>query len=198
MSLAVCRGLRRLDGGLDDDSQVRPAAGRAGSSGHDPAQVEQVVDQLHLRPRVAVDHLDGPLLPVGVAWASPSFSRLGPAQDRAERRAQLVRQRRQELVLDRVARCAAMRALRSASRISSRCWLASSTASARLRSVRSRVTFAKPTRRPASSRRAVMTTLAQNVRAVLADPPALVLEAASRRRPAARAPASRSSLASAG
>ena len=40
-------------------------------AGHDPAQVEKIVDQLHLRPRIAVDHFDrAPLLgrlDVGVA-----------------------------------------------------------------------------------------------------------------------------------
>ncbi len=63
----------------------------------------------------------------------------------------------------RVARCAAMRALRSASRISSRSLLAISIASTRRLSVKSRVSLAKPIRRLASSRIAVIVTLAQKV-----------------------------------
>ncbi len=63
--------------------------------------------------------------------------------------------------LMRVARCAAMRALRSASRISSRCWCSVSMASTRLLSVMSRESLAKPIRRPDSSRIAVIVTLAQ-------------------------------------
>ena len=55
-------GLRRRRGGvhrrLDDVRERNLVQIQPQLAGHDPAQVQQVVDELHLRARVAVDHLD--------------------------------------------------------------------------------------------------------------------------------------------
>ena len=115
---------------------------------------------------------------VGVGRAARA-QQLRPAEDRVERRAQLVRERGEELVLDArrcaapaCARCARPRASRRARR---RC---ASSASARLRSVRSRVTLAKPTQpaRVVAQRRD--RDVGPEARAVLAHAPAFVDEAA--------------------
>ena len=97
-------GLRAGLGGLDDAShdldqrhllRVEPDL-----AGHDPVEVEQVFDQPHLRARVAVDHFDGALQLGRLQDIGLELQDLGPAQDRAERRPQLVRQRGEKLVLD--------------------------------------------------------------------------------------------------
>ena len=69
-------------------------------AGHDSAQVQKIVDELNLRARVAVDDFDGPLLLVGSLGRRASEQHLRPAQDCAQRRAQFVRERRQEFVLE--------------------------------------------------------------------------------------------------
>ena len=69
---------------------------------HDARHVEQVVDDLHLRRRVAVNRVE----------RARNLSRLHvpvaqhrrPAENRVQRRSQLVRERRQELVLEPVGR----------------------------------------------------------------------------------------------
>ena len=67
-------------------------------AGDDPVHVEQVLDQLRLRARVALDRLEARGA-VSASSASRAQQDLGPAEDRVERRAQLVRERREELVL---------------------------------------------------------------------------------------------------
>ena len=66
----------------------------------DPAHVEQVLDELHLRAGVAFDDLHGlrDLRRVGLRVRFLEDAR--PAEDRVERRAQFVGKRRQELVLE--------------------------------------------------------------------------------------------------
>ena len=66
-------------------------------SGRDAADVEQLLDQPGLRLRTALDH-GNRLRELGVGVLAPR-QQMGPAEDRAERRAQLVGQRRQEFVL---------------------------------------------------------------------------------------------------
>ncbi len=67
---------------------------------HDSAQVQQIVNELDLRACVAVDDFDGPLLLVGSLGRVTSEQHLSPAQNRAQWRAQFVRKRRQEFVLE--------------------------------------------------------------------------------------------------
>ena len=64
---------------------------------HDARHVEQVVDELGLRDRVALDGFYGAPLAIGVRPIGSQQAR--PAQDRRQRRAQLVRHGGQELVL---------------------------------------------------------------------------------------------------
>ncbi len=92
--------------------------------------------------------------PLSRIWVQPRMALSGVRSscDRVARNSSLMR----------VARWAAMRALRSASSSCSRSWLFSSIASSRRLSVRSRVSLAKPCSRPVPSRRAVIVTLAQN------------------------------------
>ena len=111
-------------------------------AGHDPAQIEQVVDQLNLRARIAVDDLDGPLLLVRSLGRRASEQHLGPAQDGAQRRAQFVRERGQEFVLQpRCPLCGHARAALGIQHLLA-LLVRSSMASTRLASVRSRVSLA--------------------------------------------------------
>ena len=66
-------------------------------AGDDPRQVEQVLDEPGLRRGVADDGVDGVRRPRWIDDAG--LEHLAPAHDRVDRRAQLVRERRQELVL---------------------------------------------------------------------------------------------------
>ena len=67
---------------------------------HDPREVEQVVHQSHLLADVAVDRLQRPRRQL--VEAAVAAQDLGPAEDRLQRRAQLVRQRRDELILQAI------------------------------------------------------------------------------------------------
>ncbi len=69
-------------------------------SGRDPRDVEQVLHQLVLDDGVALDDLDGPRPLFERQRVGPQHPRV--AEDRVQRRAQLVRQRRHELVLHAV------------------------------------------------------------------------------------------------
>ena len=64
----------------------------------DPRDVEDVLDQLRLQPRVPADHFDRLLRACGGEGAA--LQHRHPAQDRVQRRPQLVRERGQELVLE--------------------------------------------------------------------------------------------------
>ncbi len=66
-------------------------------AGDDARDVEDVLDQLRLRLGVAADDVDG--LPGAVGRQRAGEQHLHPAEDGVERRAQLVRQRREEIVL---------------------------------------------------------------------------------------------------
>ena len=91
------RRRHRLDRRVDERErmqrlQVEPELARV-----DAAHVEQVVDELRLDPRVALDGLEAGQHLLGAAGGDAQH--LGPAEDGVERRAQLVRQRGQEVVL---------------------------------------------------------------------------------------------------
>jgi hypothetical protein len=91
---------RRRDGverGFDDVAQVHRADIQPQLAADDPRDIEDVFDQLRLRHRVVADDGNRSLDQVGVALARGEQVR--PAEDRVERGAQLVRQRREELVL---------------------------------------------------------------------------------------------------
>jgi hypothetical protein len=94
-----CRWRGGIHRGLDDARerdlmQVQPEL-----AGHDPAQVQKIVDQLDLRAGVTVDDFDGALLLLRVPGRTAFEKHLCPAENRAERGTQLVRQGRQEFVL---------------------------------------------------------------------------------------------------
>jgi hypothetical protein len=72
-------------------------------AGDDARQVEDVLDQLGLRARVALDGLPAPSVP-SRACSVREPQHVRPADHRVQRRAQLVRKRRQEFVLGAVGR----------------------------------------------------------------------------------------------
>ena len=98
MRLASARRPHGLERRLDEGRRLHRLHVEAHLAGGDAGHVEQVLDQLGLRARVALDHLHRPqqLLALHAAGGDD----LRPAEDRAERRAQLVRQRGEELVLE--------------------------------------------------------------------------------------------------
>jgi hypothetical protein len=95
-----------LGGGAHDVQRRlhdRPDRGRDDAepelAGADPADVEQVLNQLRLRPHVPLDHVQ----PVTTLVVEPFHpQQLRPPEDRVQRRAELVREGREELVLDPV------------------------------------------------------------------------------------------------
>jgi hypothetical protein len=89
--------LERLGRDADVLAQVERLQAQGQLAVHDARQVEQVVDQADLVADVPVDRLEGPGRHVVDAGVPPED--LGPADDRLERGAQLVRERRDELVL---------------------------------------------------------------------------------------------------
>jgi hypothetical protein len=82
-----------------DRSDVEPHLAR-----RDPRDVEQVRDELRLDARVALDHREGvlELAPGHLTARDAVLEERRPADDRVQRRAQLVGHRRQELVLQAV------------------------------------------------------------------------------------------------
>ena len=87
----------RVHRGPDHGGERRRLQGQPELAGDDARDVEQVVDQLGLRRHVALDHLESTVGPIGVE--SPGAQEPRPAHDRRERRPELVRERRQKLVL---------------------------------------------------------------------------------------------------
>ena len=87
----------RVHRGPDHGGERRRLQGQPELAGDDARDVEQVVDQLGLRRHVALDHLESAVGPIGVE--SPGAQEPRPAHDRRERRPELVRERRQKLVL---------------------------------------------------------------------------------------------------
>src|SRR5204863_9806857 len=64
---------------------------------HDARHVEELVDDLRLRPRAVVDRLTGAVAPPLVNRAA--VQHIGPAEDGVERSPQLVRHDGEELIL---------------------------------------------------------------------------------------------------
>ena len=95
------RRLHVLDRGRDLLGRVEPLPLERQLARCDPRHVEQVGDQLGLDAGVALDGVDASDQ-VGVAAGDALLEQLRPADDGVERRPQLVRQRRQEVVLDLV------------------------------------------------------------------------------------------------
>ena len=86
------RARRRPAGG-----RPRPRSVSFSLPGDDPRDVEDVLDDLGQRARVALDHLERGVALLLADGAGAEHARV--AEDRVERRAQLVRQGREELVL---------------------------------------------------------------------------------------------------
>ena len=95
------RPAARLDGGAHDRPQVERLHLEPQLAGDDARHVEQVVDQPRLGLGVALDASPGRAR-CAPRRRMPRFEQLGPAEDRVERRAQLVRERGQEVVLGAV------------------------------------------------------------------------------------------------
>ncbi len=93
---------QRVERLFDDRAQLDGPDLEPQLAHHDARDVEHVPHDLRLGLRVAVDDVDGarPLTFVELA----RLQEVGPAHDRVERRAQLVRERGQELVLGPVGR----------------------------------------------------------------------------------------------
>ena len=91
---------RRLHGRrrrVDHRGQVERPDAEADLPGDDPGDVQQVLDELGHRLGVAIDRVQRLLAPLGLEVAALEPPR--PADERVEGRAQLVRERGQELVL---------------------------------------------------------------------------------------------------
>ena len=88
------------DRGVDHFGEIDRLHVQPHFAGDDPAHVEQVFDQLRLHARVALDHLQAlrQILRARLAGAVAAED-LRPAEDRVQRRAQLVRERGEEFVL---------------------------------------------------------------------------------------------------
>ena len=97
MRLASAAGRKRLDRRFDQAVERQRLQVDAQLAGDDAGHVEHVFDQLRLRPGVPVDHFEAALRPRRVDLPVPQHR--GPAEDGVERRAQLVRQGGEELVL---------------------------------------------------------------------------------------------------
>ena len=95
------RRLDVLDRGGDLLGRVEPLPLELQLARRDARHVEQVGDQLGLDAGVALDGVDA-RDHVGVAAGDALLEQLRPADDGVERRPQLVRQRRQEVVLQPV------------------------------------------------------------------------------------------------
>ena len=98
-----------LDRGVDEAARFDRADVQPQLTGIDPAQVQEVLDQLRLDPHALLDHVQAPLEFLR-APAPPQHVR--PAQDGAQRTAQIVRDDGQELVVlrDQALRIGASRA----------------------------------------------------------------------------------------
>ena len=89
--------LDRVDRRLDDRREVDGCISSRTRAADDARHVEQIVDELRLHARVAVDDVERLGLAGRVERAQ--LEHRHPAEDGVERRAQLVRDRRDELVL---------------------------------------------------------------------------------------------------
>ena len=88
---------QRRHGFADDDDEVDRPDVQAQHAGDDAGDIEEVVDDLGLSPRIALDRLQR--IADGRRVKRPRSQHAGPSDDRRQRCAQLVRDRGQELVL---------------------------------------------------------------------------------------------------
>ena len=95
--LRVRHALDRLDGRLDDGHRIDLSAFNPQLARDDARDVEEVLDQLRKEFRVPLDHLKPSCGADRILESDPQHA--GPSQHRRERRAQLVRDHRQEMVL---------------------------------------------------------------------------------------------------
>ena len=95
--LGPCRRSNRLDPGVDDGCQIDAIHVELQLAGDDAGDVEQVADDPRLRSRVALDDVEGPR--VLRLRDGAGLQHADPPVDRVQGRAQLVRDRHQELVL---------------------------------------------------------------------------------------------------
>ena len=100
--LAVGGRADAVDGALDDAAQVHRPHVETEPAGHDARDVEQVFDELSLGARVALDGLERAALHHLVHGAAPEPP--DPAEHGGERRAELMRDGGEELVLHPVRR----------------------------------------------------------------------------------------------
>ena len=90
----------RIDGILHNFAQIGGRKLDRQFARENPAHIEQIFDQPSLRAGVALDGFDG-----AIQMRSAHrrvVQKLRPPEDRSHRRSQLVRKRRQELVLDEI------------------------------------------------------------------------------------------------
>ena len=110
-----CNGLDRV---LHDSLQAHDLGVEAQLAGDDPADVQQVGDELGLHPRVARDDVEASIDDVGIL--AGIGHQLGPPEDGVQRRAQFVETIATNSSLIRLARSASALAVRSASSSRSR------------------------------------------------------------------------------
>ena len=96
--LAVGRRRHRVDGASDNVRKLDWLNVQPNLSRDDPGDVEHVFDDLRQGRRVALDRLDGFVLLVRCDDAGPQHA--GVAEDRIQRRSQLVREAGEKVVLD--------------------------------------------------------------------------------------------------
>src|SRR5439155_1621453 len=95
--LRVRHALDRLDGRLDDGQRIDLSAFNPQLARDDARDVEEILDQLRKEFRVPLDHLKPSCGADRILESDPQHA--GPSEHRRERRAQLVRDHRQEMVL---------------------------------------------------------------------------------------------------
>src|SRR5436190_1332398 len=102
-------GTHRVERRLGDGREIDRPGIEDELPGRDARHVQELLDQLRLRDRAPLDRLDPARGPLRVELAAAQQAR--PHANRAERRAQLVRQHRHELVLQPVGLAQVARAL---------------------------------------------------------------------------------------
>ena len=105
-ALEGCVARYGIDGGLDHAAQVHELRVEHEPARRDPRRVEQVLDDALQGACAALDDLERALPPGGIE--STLAQQAEPHQYRSERRAQLVGEQRQELVLEMARRLGAM------------------------------------------------------------------------------------------
>src|SRR5207237_8616135 len=100
--LGVSGWMRRITRGFDDGDEFDRAGLQPQLAPNDARDVEQILDQLLLRLGAALDNFQ----PAGGGGGVklPLAQHPGPSEHRGQRRAQLVRDRGEELVLETISR----------------------------------------------------------------------------------------------